>query len=486
MSSIGRWTTAITFVVLASLGALTPSAASGQGYAPPPILGAWEGVLMAGGARLRVVFHVSAAADGGLEASLDSPDQGAEGIPIASVTTTGDSVRFDIAPIGAVYVGFREAGGERITGEWRQAATRLPLELGRGEHREFRRPQEPEGPLPYTVEEVDVNVGHSLTLAGTLTLPHGPGPHAAVLLLSGSGPQDRDGGLAGHRPFLVLADHLTRAGIAVLRVDDRGVGGSGGSTFTTSLADRAADAIALVSYLRGRTEVDGGRIGLVAHSEGGWVAPLVARAAPDDVAFLVLLAGPGLSPRSLLLAQQAALLRARGADEATLAAMTAFTRSLVEVLATTPDPARAAERLEELATEVAAGLPTPQARALESYLADQSESERVSARRAANTAWFRDLIAFDVTPAWRGVRQPVLALFGGRDVQVPPAENADALRLLTGADHRRDRIIKELPDLNHLFQPARTGLPEEYATIDTTIAPEVLEIIEGWIRGEGR
>ena len=477
-----QWTTAIVLGFMAAVGVMAPSAAKGQDVGARGIIGTWQGVLVAGGARLRVVFRVTEAPDGGLEATMDSPDQGAMGIPIAAITLTGDSVRFDIASVGARYVGRLAGGGEQITGEWVQGAARVPLELGRGEPGEVRRPQEPEGPLPYVSEEVEIVGGDELSLAGTLTLPPGSGPHPAVVLLSGSGPQDRDGGLAGHRPFLVLADHLTRAGIAVLRTDDRGVGGSGGSTFTTTLADRAADTGAMVAHLRGRREIDRGRVGLVAHSEGGWVAPLVARAAPDHVAFLVLLAGPGLSPGPLLLAQQAAILRASGADEATLDAMAAFTGSLFDVLAATPDPARADERLQQLATEVAARLPAAQAQALEAYLAGQSETERLSSRRAANTPWFRDLIAFDVAPAWRGVHQPVLALFGGRDLQVPPAENVEPLRLLMGADHRPDRTVTVLPDLNHFFQPARTGLPEEYATIETTLAPEALDVITGWIR----
>ncbi|HEX7051134.1 MAG TPA: alpha/beta fold hydrolase [Longimicrobiales bacterium] len=476
------------FGVAASL-ALPAGAGAAAPVQQSPWVGAWQGTITAGTTRLRIVFRITESSDrgdGGLRATMDSPDQGVTGIPVATVTVNGDSIRLDMPTIsaGAVYAGRRLQDPERIEGEWRQGGVVVPLALERtdGTIEAERRPQDPAPPYPYREEQVEIEAS-GIRLAGTLTLPPAAGPVAAVVLISGSGAQDRDEAMAGHRPFLVLADRLARSGVAVLRMDDRGVGGSTGSTFGTTLRERAADVLAMVRFLAARPEVDPERIGLLGHSEGGWVAPLAATQAPDEIAFLVLLAGPAQSPRDNVLSAQRAVLAGRGADEETIAAVLALNRAAFEVLDETPDSAAAAARLRELEAELMRELPDAQARALEAYLDAQPEGARAQTRRVANTTWFRDLLAYDPEPALRRLTQPVLAIYGEHDVQVPADENAPLLARLLDADTRDDRTVRVLPGLNHLLQPSRTGLPEEYPVIETTIAPTVLDLVAGWVGG---
>lgn len=449
------------------------------------LAGHWQGTLVVGQNSLRLIMHVAPSSDGGYEATIDSPDQGASGIPVSGVTVTGDSIRLDVSAIGAVYAGVRADDPDRIEGEWRQGSLAVPLAMSRVDSvPEVRRPQEPRPPHPYREDAVEIDVpGAGVTLAGTLTLPPGRGPVPAVVLVSGSGPQDRDASMVGHRPFLVLADYLTRSGVAVLRTDDRGVGGSGGSTFGITLRDRARDVLAMVRFLDEHPEIDGRRIGLLGHSEGGWVTPIAAMEAPSEIAFLVLMAGPGQSPRALILTQQRALLEARGVGEDTVAAVVAFNERVFQVLDETPDPAAATARLENLAADMSGELPDAQASALLAYLAAQPNAVHAQTRQVATSVWFRDLLAFDPEPPLRALDLPVLALFGDHDLQVPVPENPELMARYLDAERREDRTVLVLPGLNHLFQPSVTGLPGEYATIETTIDPDALELIREWIEG---
>lgn len=488
-----RTIVAVTLVVLfAFVASAAPPAAASDRPAGAELAGPWQGSLDLGEIRLRLVFHLEAAHDGGYTATLDSPDQGATGIPASRVAVDEGAVEIEVAAIGGAYSGRLAADGESVEGEWRQGGTTLPLRLERVDGvAEVRRPQEPRPPYPYTEEEVTVEVpkADGVTLAGTLTLPPGDGPHPAVVLVSGSGPQDRDETLAGYRPFLVLADHLGRRGVAVLRLDDRGVGGSTGSTPESTLGDRADDALAAVRYLRGRSEVDGTRVGLVGHSEGGWVAPLVAVEAPDRVAFVVMLAGPAQSPRDLLRSQRRALLEAQEVDGTTVTALLTLQERAFAVLDETPDPAAARSRIEGLREAVLADLPEDQRAGLAAYFADRPEAERGLMVETVTTPWFRDLLAFDPAPVLRRLDVPLLALYGDRDLQVPAAENAPLLRRMLGEDRGGEHTVRVLPGRNHLFQPSETGLPAEYFIIETTIDPEVLELVGDWIAetaGRGR
>ncbi|MGH3839643.1 MAG: alpha/beta hydrolase family protein, partial [Pseudonocardiaceae bacterium] len=330
------------------------------------------------------------------------------------------------------------------------------------------RPQQPQPPFPYRSEDVTYRSG-DVPLAGALTLPQGAGPFTAVLLLTGSGAQDRDETLFGHKPFLLLADTLTRAGHAVLRVDDRGGGGSGGDLATATYEELVGDALAGVAYLKGRAEVDPARIGLFGHSEGGYLAPLAAQRS-DDVAFVILMSGPAVPGEDVLVLQNRLLFQAAGAPPEQIEAQVEYVRELVGLLRA--EDYQAAEtlartRLEQQSTALPeAQRPTPQ----------QIEATA----RAQTQPSMRSFVTNDPGPALDALDIPVLALFGGKDLQVPPAQSEPVLRKRL-ADNP-DVTVRTFPQLNHLMQPATTGALDEYARIETTISPEVLDAVTQWLQ----
>ena len=320
------------------------------------------------------------------------------------------------------------------------------------------RPQDPVD-RPYRVEAVKFAGGPGVTLAGELTMPQTPGPHKAVVLISGSGPQDRDEALAGHRPFLVLSDHLTRAGYAVLRYDDRGYEESTGSYEDAALNDFADDAAGAFRYLAGRSEIDAGGIGFLGASEGGYIAPAAANQV--DPAFMVFLAGPARPFYDVLATQNADILRAEGSDDAEIG------------LAVT--------QIQQARAILAKPLPLRQIRQeLNVYLKAQglSRGERRDVLDSFATPWGVGYASYDPTSVLERLSNPVLALFGEKDLQVSAREEAPVMR--AALKHPRSEV-QVFPGLNHLFQPAETGLPSEYAKIETTISVDVLNRISGWL-----
>lgn len=430
--------------------------------------GRWEGRLSVGGQSLRVVLNVDAT--GG--ATLDSPDQGVNGLAVSGLTVQGGVVRFSVPAVGGSYEGSLADGGRTLNGALKQGAATLPLILTRSleltpsappvvtPEPAAHRPQTPHAPFPYRSEDVVIPTTMAgVQLAGTLTVPEGQGPFPAVLLITGSGQQDRDETVFGHKPFLVLADALSRRGVAVLRVDDRGVGGSTGPLATATSADFALDAGASVAFLGARPEIARDRIGLIGHSEGGTIAPLVAEAHPN-VAFVVLIAGPAVSGGDLLIEQSRATLQASGAPPALLETTVA---AQTRVMRTVASNAGSAEAVVTAVTPllIEAGMPQAQAQAAAAQIA---------------IPWSRWFIAHDPQPSLRALHVPVLAIYGGKDVQVPAAQNATALRAVVPSAE-----IVTLPNLNHLMQPANTGLVAEYQTIETTFDPEALKTIVDWV-----
>jgi uncharacterized protein len=313
------------------------------------------------------------------------------------------------------------------------------------------------------------NAKAGITLGGTLTLPSATTRVPAVLLLSGSGPQDRDESLMGHRPFFVLADHLTRQGIAVLRVDDRGVGQSTGHYTTSTLFDLADDAVAGVEFLAAHRAIDPARIGVIGHSEGGVVGPLAATKT-SRIHFLVLMAGPGMGGEEILYAQGAALLQARGVPTAALAKQRTFQERTFAVLKQEPDATAATEKLRAVVRELYADVPEAQRTTIEASL------------ETMNQPWFRAFLTYDPKPTLRALTCPVLAIIGEKDLQVPAKENAALIEEALKAGGNKDFSVQILPGLNHLLQTATTGLPTEYARIEETIAPSALTIMSDWIR----
>ncbi|MBI1797196.1 MAG: alpha/beta fold hydrolase [Candidatus Eisenbacteria bacterium] len=437
-----------------------------------PANGIWEGKLTG----LQLVLHVERGADGRLIGTLDSPNQNAMGMVIDTLTFAGDSLRFVMSRPRATYRARLSADGSTLNGEWAQNGFTLALAMKHYDKLpEPTRPQNPKPPFPYTSEDVVFPGGEpSLKLAGTITAPTTGGPFAAVVLLTGSGPQDRNEALFGHKPFLVLADHLTRHGIAVLRMDDRGVGGSTGDSHANS-ADFAKDALAGVEYLKTRKDIDPKRMGLIGHSEGGIIAT-IAGTTSRDVAFMVFMAGPGISGDSLLLLQNAAVLRATGLGDSAAAPQIAAMRRVLKLVRQGADSVAVFGATRDMVAAQLATL-TPAQRAS----VGSPDSIAVPAAGIYRSSWMRFFIKFDPAPALATFKGPVLAINGGRDVQVPPKENLPAIERALKQGGNRDVTVRELPGLNHLFQHCASCLISEYGTIEETIAPAALDTISTWI-----
>ena len=415
--------------------------------------GIWLGSLDYMGAKFRIVFRISKTAEGGWKSLMDSPDQGAKDIPVSETTVRGDSVILRVALAAGLYEGKLNPDGKTIEGVWKQSGMTLPLVLSVSESApQSVRPQDPKPPFPYVSEEVVIpNAAAGINLSGTLTRPEGKGPYTAVILISGSGPQDRDEMVFGHRPFLVLSDFLTRKGIAVLRYDDRGVGKSTGSRGTATTVDFASDAGAAVEFLRERPDIHPKRIGLAGHSEGGIIAPMIA-SQRKDVAFIVMLAGPGLRGDSIIVLQAKALMKADTTDDRMISRYIGMQRRLLAILEAEPDTAIAAMRIRALLNEL-----TDE----EKQKAGLNESAISIQVRQVNSPWFRFFIGYDPVSALENTRCPVLALWGEKDLQVPPVENLPAVEsALKKAGNRRYTLLV-LPGLNHLFQACTKGTPSE-------------------------
>lgn len=442
------------------------------------IEGIWMGNLtVPGGLELRIVFNISINPDGSINASMDSPDQGVSGIPVESVSYKNGNLNLGVKSIPGSFEGIYQENNKTIEGEWKQAGSVFPLVLNRIEKApETHREQDPIKPYPYTEEEVVYeNKEAGVKLAGTLTLPQSEGPFPAVILITGSGQQNRNEEIAGHRPFLVLSDYLTRKGIAVLRVDDRGIGGSTGNVSQDTTVDFAGDVLTGVEYLKSRKEIDPSQIGLIGHSEGGLIAPMVAIKSPD-IAFIVLMAAPGVTGEEILYMQSDRITRAEGASNETIVQNEALMRRIYSVVKEEKNNIAAEEELREI-------LRTEIANTSEQKTESSGHSEAVIDAQvtALTSPWMRFFLTYDPRPTLMKVKCPVLAITGEKDLQVPPEENLRAIDDALKAGGNKDYVVKELPGLNHLFQTAKTGSPSEYAKIEETISPDALEIIGNWI-----
>ena len=439
------------------------------------ITGAWNSILNVQGTQLRLVLNVSQN-NSAYEATLDSPDQGAMGIPITSITFSNDSLNFEILNLNASYIG--QLGSDNmIKGTFTQGGISFPLDWSREQVEKVKpnRPQEPKEPFPYYSEEVSIeNAKDALTLAGTLTLPSKEGKHPVAILISGSGPQNRNEELMGHKPFLVLADHLTKNGIGVLRYDDRGTAESTGEFSTATSRDFANDVHAIIKYLKTRDDIDHAHIGLIGHSEGGLIAPMVA-SETEDIDFIVLLAGPGITGYDILMVQSELISKANGLQGEILDTELKLLKGILDI-------AVSEASVDSKKTQIADYLDVELDKS--SQLLQNNMSKEQLIKRAQNqygSAWFQYFLVYDPTTSLEKVKCPVLAINGEKDLQVPPKENLSAIEAALKKGGNQSITIKELPTLNHLFQESTTGSPLEYEAIEQTFAPVALEVVSNWI-----
>ena len=432
--------------------------------------GLWQGLVESNGLHLRLQLHISHNDKKQITAALDSIDQAITGIPAAKVSLTGSKLHFEIPAISTVYDGEVNAARNLITGTWTQAETQQKLEFKRSnEVLQLRRPQNPAKPYPYREEEVSFsNPKAQIALAGILTLPATPGPFPAVILIGDSGPRDRDESVAGHRPFLVLADYFTRKGFAVLRYDKRGIGKSTGDFVNATTEDFAADAESALAYLRTRKEINPAKIGLIGHGEGAIIATMIAARSPD-LLWAVLLAAPGLPGEQNLLLQSGQIARASGMSDEAIEKSLEFDKKAYALGKEGKDRAALESKLIDLV--------------ISSGMADSASPDEIQSQiHAMSSPWFRGLLAYDPIPVLQKIKCPVLALTGEKDLQVPAKQNLPAVRKALQDGGNKDFEATELPALNHLFQHAQTGTPREYGAIEETFSPEAMKTVSEWIQ----
>lgn len=433
------------------------------------IKGNWSGKIALPNAKLEVIFIIDTDSTVNYISKMDVPQQGARNLPVSKTMVTPDSLKLTVSIIAGSFSG--KFAGDSVVGIWSQSGAKLPLVLRKTENiSEMVRPQTPRPPFPYLEKEVSyINPESGFKMAGSLTLPKVKDKVPAVILITGSGAQDRDESLFGHKPFWVIADYLTRNGIAVLRVDDRGIGGSEGKTSEATSFDFAGDVLATFRFLQTQPEIDPQKIGLIGHSEGGLIAPIVA-AKNIDVAFVILLAGPALPGEQIVYEQQKLILLQSGMSEEQVNEARLSQEEIFSVLKTETDSAKRNEKLKEIMSN-----------GMYNLMNDELKTSIDNQVKTVDNKWFRFFLTYDPYPALTKLTCPVLALNGEKDLQVPPQSNLPLIETALKEAGNRNFKIMEIPGVNHLFQSCKTGAVTEYAEIEETISQAVLEILKDWI-----
>ena len=428
------------------------------------IEGYWKGEMNLGVQKLETAFDIKADTNG-YSATFDVPAQGAYDIPVDETNFQDGRLQLTMSALGASYSGTLK--DDVIEGEFTQHGMTFTLNLARAEKEEQQkaRPQDPQPPFNYHIEEVTfVNEKEGNTLVGTLTIPEGEGPFPAMVLVSGSGQQNRDEELMNHRPFWVIADCCARHGIAVLRYDDRGLGGSTGEVENATSMDFSYDAEAAFDYLRNRKEINASKVGILGHSEGGVINFMVAARRPE-VAFLVSLAGPSVNGIEVLKEQQKAILRASGMTEEAVQFNSNTNAQMFDII----EASSSREEADSLLRQLVKGW------GYNEELTEQTVGQIAS-------PWMYYFLRYDPTKAIVKTKCPALLLNGSKDLQVIASQNLPGYEKIIAEYGKTNLSLRELPGLNHLFQHCETGSPNEYFVIEETVSPEVLEMIVGFVK----
>jgi len=461
-------------LVLAVVTTLSPALTAGEAPKAPAradvLVGSWLGKNKS---DERAFFVVSRRWNGGLKASYGIVEQKVSGVPMESVALAGDTVKIAAPTLQLSFEGTLSADGRKIEGRLRSGGRGGPLVLEKvvavpGP----RRPQTPRKPYPYQERVVHYrNEAAGLTLVGTLTLPKSGAPYPAVLLIPGSGASDRNEEARFHRPFDVIADYLTRRGIAVLRADKRGVDESEGDWTKADVNVLADDVIAGLKYLTTLPEIDAKRMGVLGQSEGGEVGPAAA-AMSSDVSFVVALAGGATNWLDLLVAQDGAIAAAAGASEKQAELIRNWSRRFYTVAVNTPDKAKARTLLKDMKAKR-----TAEEREAYSFLPRGGTLDVDTLLQDSVLGNFR----LDAGKTLVKVKCPILMLFGEKDCQVPAQVNHKAAEDAFKASGNKNAKVVTLPGMNHCFQKCSTGAESEYSEIEETISPEALKLFGDWI-----
>jgi len=446
------------------------------------LIGTWEGKIIAG-VPVRLVFQFSKDTAGHLVATSESPDQGIKNIPCNILQVSADSLRLEVPSAKAIYSA-RFVTDSIISGRLVQGVVAMALEIKKvAAVSVLKRPQTPIPPFPYRSEAVEYdNKRKSVHFGATITIPPGKGPFPAVLLITGSGQQNRDEEMAGHKPFAVLADYLTKRGFIVLRVDDRGMGKTTGDLDSATSADFAEDAMASLDYLALRPETDKKKLGLIGHSEGGMIAPMVATRR-KEVSFIVLLAGPGEKITTLMEEQNAAVLASRGLKQEAITAYTRLYRSIIPSIVNAPDIATAEKNAQAVFLPWKDSTNKGYVVVTTGAYNDSTASRFVKAFVASvYIPWFRYFLRFDPQSWLTQLHCRVLALNGSKDIQVIAKTNLAAMESALKKSKSNGFEVHELPGLNHLFQTCTKCTTTEYAGLEETFSPEALVIIGDWLK----
>jgi fermentation-respiration switch protein FrsA (DUF1100 family) len=444
-----------------------------KGQAGEGIEGIWLGTLKVGEMELRIALTFSESEDGTLSATMNSIDQSSGEIPMEKVIMKEDSVLVQHSGIGIEFEGVVDLASNTFDTEFRQGPGKFPILFNKVDSLPISaRPQEPKKPYPYKEEQVQYeHEAAGIKIAGTFTYPESGGPFPVVILLSGSGPQNRDEEIFGHKPFMVLADYLTRNGIAVLRSDDRGVGSTTGSFQGSTTRDFADDALAGVAYLKGRDEINPEWIGLSGHSEGGMMAPIAASKS-NDIAFIVMMAGPGIAFSDIILFQKETGWKKMGVNDEGLELNRSWHDQVSEIASMDIDNAAVRGKVMLLYKSLSEDE--------KSRLNKTPESVEAEIKHLTDP-WWRYATKYDARATLMKVICPVLAINGSKDMQVTAKENLAAIEEALQSGGNGNYLVKELEGLNHLFQTADTGDETEYGKIEETFSPVAMKLIADWI-----
>jgi pimeloyl-ACP methyl ester carboxylesterase len=458
------------------------------------IVGDWEGALQIQGNELPIVFHISKDSAGVYKATFDSPKQKSFNNPCSNVILKEDSVVLMVEAIKGKYAGKLDKNNMLLTGTWFQGSNSLPLNLNKTSSqttiKKINRPQTPLPPYPYQSEDVEYdNADKSIHFGGTFTVPV-PGPNTnyfrapvypTVLLITGSGQQDRDETILGHKSFAVIADYLTRQGIAVLRVDDRDKGKTTGNFITSTSADFALDVEAGITYLKTRKDVDTFNIGLIGHSEGGMIAPIVA-SRKKDIGFIVLLAGPGVKISELMEQQSVDVAAASGMSKKYIEKYRLLYRQLISTIINEPDSVKAFNKSLEVFNTWQKDKGLFLVKATTGVTDEKSKTGFLKGMvRQLNAPWFNYFMKFNPADYLAAVKCPVLALNGEKDIQVAAKLNLAGIKTVLQKNNTQVTTM-EMPGLNHLFQHCKKCSVDEYGDLEETFDIETLKIIGNWIK----